>query len=261
MENGLTVLKVGGSLLEDDTHIEQLARFVSKIKGHKIVIHGGGSKTTEVSKMMGITPKMIDGRRVTDADTLDAATMVYAGLYNKKVVSIFQKYDCLSLGMSGADLNSIKSRKRPVDSIDYGYVGDIEDINILAIRMILKLGVVPIFCAITHDNNGQLLNTNADTIATLIATRMTEKYDHVRLIYFMDKAGVMMDPSDESTLMDSIDFQTYKQMKMESIITLGMIPKLDNAFYALINGVEEVWVTGLPYVMDPEHIQGTRIYE
>lgn len=261
MENGLTVLKVGGSLLENDKYIKKLARFTSKIKGHKIIVHGGGSKTTEVSKMMGITPKMIDGRRVTDADTLDAATMVYAGLYNKKVVSIFQKYDCLSLGMSGADLNSIRSKKRPVDSIDYGYVGDIENINVTAIRMLLKMGVIPIFCAITHDNDGQLLNTNADTIATLLATQMTDRYDHVRLIFFMDRAGVMMDPEDDSTLIEKLDFKTYKSLKMDSVITLGMIPKLDNAFYALIKGVEEVWITGLPFVNDPEKLKGTRIFE
>lgn len=257
----LSILKFGGSLLENDAYIEKLARFVSGLDGDKIIVHGGGNKTSEISARLGTEPRMIDGRRVTDAAALDVATMVYAGLYNKKVVSLFQKHGILSLGMSGADLNSIQSRKRPVKSIDYGYVGDIDHVNVLALRMILKLGVTPVFCAITHDNNGQLLNTNADTIATLIATHMTKKYRHIRLLYCMEKDGVMMDPDDPETLIESLDYAAYQQLKMESVITLGMIPKLDNAFYALINGVGEVWVTGLDRLGEPQNIKGTRIIE
>lgn len=259
MKKNLTIIKVGGKLIETDENIDKLGLFVEKLEGASIVVHGGGSKASEISQRLGFEPKMIEGRRITDATALDVATMVYAGLYNKRIVSIFQKHNVLTLGMSGADLNSIRARKRTVQSIDYGYVGDIEAVNNRAIRMILKLGVTPVFCAITHDNEGQLLNTNADTISTQIATALSEDYN-VRLIYCMDKAGVMRDPNNDNSLIQELNYKEYQSLKMDGVITLGMIPKLDNAFYALINGVEEVWITGLSELIGAKKMSGTRIF-
>lgn len=260
MKEQLTIIKVGGKLLEDDSSIETLAQIVAQTEGATLVVHGGGAKASEISERLGFQPKMIEGRRITDAQALDVATMVYAGLYNKKIVSIFQKHNILTLGMSGSDLNSIRARKRAVRSIDYGYVGDIEAVNNRAIRMILKLGVTPVFCAITHDNEGQLLNTNADSVSTQIATALADQYS-VRLLYCMDKPGVLRDPEDEDSLIPMINYSEYKFLKMDQIITLGMIPKLDNAFYALINGVYEVWITGLSGLTTAGVISGTRIVE
>ena len=260
MTNLLTIIKVGGKLLEHDVNIEKLAHYIAKLEGASLVVHGGGAKASEISERLGFEPKMIDGRRITDAASLDVATMVYAGLYNKRIVSTFQKHNVLTLGMSGADLNSIRARKRTVESIDYGYVGDIEAVNRRAVKMILKLGVTPVFCAITHDNEGQLLNTNADTISTQLATALADDYV-VRLIYCMDKPGVMKDPDDDASLIRDLNHQEYKMLKMDEVITLGMIPKLDNAFYALINGVNEVWITGLDELTEQGKITGTRIFE
>jgi len=256
----LTIIKVGGKLLENQENIEKLAQYVSRLDGPRLVVHGGGAKVSEVTQRMGFEPKMVDGRRVTDAAALDIATMVYAGLYNKRIVSLFQKHHVLTLGMSGADLNVIRARKRRVESIDYGYVGDIESVNTYALKKILKLRVTPVFCAITHDNQGQLLNTNADSIATQLARALVQDFD-IRLIFGMDKAGVLRDPDDESTLIQSLNYSEYKLLKMEEVITLGMIPKLDNAFYALINGVKEVWVTGLDELTSNDQLTGTRIFE
>lgn len=256
----LTIIKVGGKLLEDEGNIEKLAQYASHLEGSKLVVHGGGAKVSEVTQRMGFEPKMVEGRRITDAASLDIATMVYAGLYNKRIVSLFQKYNVLTLGMSGADLNVIRARKRTVQSIDYGYVGDIDSVNTFALKKILKLHVTPVFCAITHDNEGQLLNTNADSIATQLATALAQDYD-IRLVFVMDKAGVLKDPDDESTLFTSLNYAEYKSLKMDEVITLGMIPKLDNAFYALINGVNEVWITGLNALTSNEELTGTRIYE
>lgn len=260
MKQKLTIIKVGGKLLEYEGNIEKLARYVSSLDGAKLVVHGGGAKVSEIAQKMGFEPKMVDGRRITDAASLDIATMVYAGLYNKRIVSIFQKHRVLTLGMSGADLNVIRARKRTVKSIDYGYVGDIESINTYALKKILELDVTPVFCAITHDNEGQLLNTNADSICTQLATALAGDYD-IRLIFCMDKAGVMKDPDDDSTLIRELNYGEYKALKMDEVITLGMIPKLDNAFYALINGVKEVWITGLAELTSSLKMTGTRIYE
>jgi len=260
MKQNLTIIKVGGKLLEHDENIEKLAHYIAGLKGASLVVHGGGAKASEISQRLGFEPKMINGRRITDAAALDVATMVYAGLYNKRIVSTFQKHNVLTLGMSGADLNAIRARKRTVQSIDYGYVGDIEAVNKRAVKMILKLGVTPVFCAITHDNEGQLLNTNADTISTQLATALAEDYT-IRLIYCMDKPGVLKDPDDDKSLIHELNHREYQSLKMEEAITLGMIPKLDNAFYALINGVEEVWITGLAELTGSDKMTGTRIYE
>ena len=260
MKNKLTIIKVGGKLLESEGNIERLARYVSGLSESRMVIHGGGAKVSELTKKLGFEPQMVDGRRITDAASLDVATMVYAGLYNKRIVSIFQKHKVLTLGMSGADLNAIRSRKRRVASIDYGYVGDIEAVNVVALKMILNLGVTPVFCAITHDNEGQLLNTNADSIATQLATALADEYD-IRLIYALDKSGVLRDPDDDQSLIEELNYAEYKALKMEEVISLGMIPKLDNAFYALINGIEEVWITGLDMLTSSSTLTGTRIQE
>ncbi|WP_236975820.1 acetylglutamate kinase [Membranihabitans maritimus] len=258
MKEKLTVIKIGGALLESESTLQDLSNLIKKIAGNKIVVHGGGKKATEISERLGLEIKLFEGRRITDRETLDVATMVYAGLYNKQLVAQFQKNDIKSLGLSGADLNLIKSRKRPVRAIDYGYVGDIVNINTDAIQDLLNLDVVPVFCAITHDNDGQLLNTNADTIATLLSTHLTDYYD-VDLFYCMDKPGVMDDPDDETSLISEVNYKLYKTLKMEEKIKLGLIPKMDNAFYALVNDVENVWISNLEGLLSYPDIKGSKI--
>lgn len=244
--------------METDETLQNLSALVNRIEGNKIVVHGGGKKATEISKKLGLEIKLFEGRRITDRDTLDVATMVYAGLYNKQLVGQFQKNNIKSLGLSGADLNLIKSRKRPVRSIDYGYVGDIVEINTDAIQDLLNLDIVPVFCAITHNNNGQLLNTNADTIATLLSIKLA-KYYTVDLLFCMDKPGVMDNPDDESSLIPKVNYKLYKTLKMEEKITLGLIPKMDNAFYALVNDVDNVWISNLEGLLSYPDIKGSRI--
>lgn len=258
MKEKLTIIKIGGALMESDQTITNLAEILTKIKGHKIVIHGGGKKASELSKQLGLEIKMIEGRRITDRATLDVATMVYAGLYNKQLVSQFQKNKVRSLGLSGADLNIITSRKRAVRSVDYGYVGDIIKIDTKSLSDLLNLNIVPVFCAITHDNKGQLLNTNADTIATMIGVKMAEKYA-IDLCYCMDKSGVLYDPEHEDSLIEKIDYGHYKTLKMDGRITLGLIPKMDNAFYALVNNVENVWICNIDGLASYPSIKGTQI--
>lgn len=258
MKQRLTIIKIGGALMESDETITNLANILGEIPGHKVVVHGGGRKASDLSEKLGIEIEMIEGRRITNKETLDVATMVYAGLYNKQLVSQFQKNNVRSLGMSGADLNIITSRKRPVRNVDYGFVGDIIKIDTSALSELFNLNIVPVFCAITHDNNGQLLNTNADTIATMIAVKMADQYA-VDLLYCMDKKGVLEDPDDDDSAIAEIDYKRYKTLKMNGKIKLGLIPKMDNAFYALVNNVADVWICNIDGLMDYPTIKGTRI--
>lgn len=239
----LTILKIGGKVIEDPIVLDQVLQDFTQLSGAKILVHGGGAKASQLGKDLGIPAQMIEGRRITDAATLDIVTMVYAGLYNKKVVAQLQAKNCNAIGLSGADGNLIKAHKRIVKTINYGFAGDIDEINTAALDRLLKASFTPVFCAITHNQAGQLLNTNADTIAAELSQAMAELYE-VQLILCMDLAGVLADPKDPASLIPHLNPQQYKAHQQSGIISGGMIPKLDNAFAAIASGVDSVKVCG-----------------
>ncbi len=237
--DALYVLKIGGKILDDKAKLKAALADFAKIKTPKILVHGGGKRANELCPKLGIEPKMIDGRRITDAPTLEVATMIYAGLLNKTVVSQLQALGCNALGLSGADGNVIQAVKRPVKTIDYGFAGDIVQVNTALLKTLLQQGITPVFCSITHDKAGQLLNTNADTIATSIAIALAGEYA-VQLQFHFEKKGVLMNPEDEASFLRSLTHSDYEVHKASGIISAGMIPKLDNAFAAKSAGVASV---------------------
>ncbi len=251
----LHITKIGGKILEDEARLDQVLRNFVNLEGHKILVHGGGKRASEMSRRLGIEPRMHQGRRITDEPALEVATMVYAGWSNKKVVSLLQAGGCDALGLSGADGNAILARKRPVGEVDYGFAGDIEEVNTGLIRHLLFAQITPVFCAITHDGQGQLLNTNADTIAARLARALTPHYD-VHLHYCFEKPGVLTDPDDDDTVIARLTFDSYRQYQQQGVITDGMIPKLDNAFGALRHGVKGVVICG-PITLNGA---GTQLY-
>ncbi len=254
----LHIIKIGGKILEDKPKLHQLLSDFSKIEGPKILIHGGGKKSDELCHKLGIEPRMVQGRRITDEDTLEVVTMVYAGLLNKNVVGILQSLGCNAVGMSGADGNVILCRKREKGTIDYGFAGDVERVNSSLLSSLLQEGISPVLCSITHDGRGQLLNTNADTIATELAKAMAPHFE-VKLTYCFEKKGVLSDPTDEASVINKLDWETYKALKGKGVITEGMIPKIDNAFIALKAGVQKI-VIGSPASIHPESSdKGTEI--
>lgn len=239
--NQLTVLKIGGNIIDVPYLLEKFISDFIKIKGPKILIHGGGKLATEISSKMGIEAKMHEGRRITDYETLKLVTMVYAGLINKEIVAGFQKDGCNAIGLSGADANIIPATKRAPHPIDFGYVGDVnpQKINDRFLFSLLSMGITPVICAITHDENGALLNTNADTIASSIAIAMSKHFS-TKLIYCFEKNGVLSDPDDDESVISLITYDHFQTLKGNGTISKGMIPKLDNAFNAIKNGVSEV---------------------
>ena len=237
----LSILKIGGHIINDSATLTEALTHFSKLEGLKILVHGGGRKASQVLQKMGITPKMINGRRITDEITLEVVTMVYAGLINKNIVAQLQNLNCQAIGMTGADLNSIQSHKRVVKTIDYGYAGDIDMVNTTAIQKLLEADFTPVFCSITHNQKGQLLNTNADTIASALAVALSKKYD-VTLKFHFEKTGVLLDVNDENSLIKDLNQSYYQILRSENKIFDGMIPKIDNAFDALKNGVQKVYI-------------------
>jgi acetylglutamate kinase len=239
--NQLTVLKIGGNIIDVPYLLEKFIADFVKIEGPKILIHGGGKLATEMSAKMGIEAKMHEGRRITDYETLKLVTMVYAGLINKEIVAGFQKDGCNAIGLSGADANIIPATKRAPYPIDFGYVGDVNPlkINDRFLFSLLSMGITPVICAITHDENGALLNTNADTIASSIAIAMSKHYT-TKLVYCFEKNGVLSDPDNDESVISLITYDHFQKLKADGIISKGMIPKLDNAFNAIKNGVSEV---------------------
>ncbi len=235
----LSIVKIGGNIIENEAELTNFLTLFSQMKGPKILVHGGGKKANQVLKKMGLTPKMIDGRRITDADSLDIAIMVYGGLTNKKIVAQLQSLRCNALGMSGADANSIQAHKRPVKEIDYGFAGDITGISAQNIGAILSIGLTPIFCALTHDQKGQLLNTNADTIASEIAIGMSTNFE-TTLFYCFELNGVLHNFEDKNSVIPRIDSESYSNLISEGVIADGMLPKMHNCFHALKHGVKEV---------------------
>lgn len=241
--NKLTIIKIGGKLLDDELALQRAMTAFSKIKTPKILVHGGGKRATELCVKLGIEPKMNEGRRITDAATLEVATMVYAGLINKKLVGLLQHLDCNAMGLCGADGNLIIADKRPVKEIDYGWVGDVKTVNTTLLARFLAEGVTPVFCAITHNGQGQLLNTNADTIATEIASAMSSQYDVV-LKYCFEKEGVLSNPADDFSVMPILSKTDYLHYRANGVIYDGMIPKLDNAFAAKQANISQVFICG-----------------
>jgi len=238
----LTVVKVGGGVLEDVASLAGfLDRFVA-LPGLKILVHGGGRVATKLSEQLNIESKMVDGRRITDAGTIDIVTMVYGGLINKKTVAALQARGCNAGGFTGADMNLINAVKRPVKDIDYGFVGDVTHVNNEVLTILLKSGITPVIAPLTHDGKGQLLNTNADTIASEIAGAMSKLYE-VSLIFCFEKPGVLLDSNDDNSVITELNLSSYKTYKVQGIIHSGMIPKIDNSFDALQKGVKQVIIT------------------
>ncbi len=238
----LTIIKVGGKVIENDDSCNLFLNNFAKIEGYKILIHGGGVMATNISTKLGVDTKYIEGRRVTSKEDLDVVTMVYAGLINKNIVAKLQKQNINSLGISGADGNSIQAIKRPVKEIDFGYAGDVTVVNSDLFALLLRAGITPVVCAITHNKNGQLLNTNADTIASEISKSLCKLFD-INLIFCFDKKGVLSDPNNDDSVIENINYDNYQNLKQENIVTDGMIPKLDNAFSCIDKGVTKVILT------------------
>ncbi|MFD1294712.1 acetylglutamate kinase [Lutibacter holmesii] len=235
----LKVVKIGGNVINNEEALFSFLKDFADLDGPKILVHGGGRKATEVSSAMGLEPKMINGRRVTDEATVEVVTMVYAGLLNKKIVAQLQKNNCNALGLSGADANCILAHKRIVKDVDYGFAGDVDAINSEIIDVLLQNNVTPVFCAITHDKNGQLLNTNADTIASEVAIGMSELYN-TELNFVFELKGVLESINDKDSVITEINSEKYKQLIAAGIIADGMLPKMHNCFNALEEGVSKV---------------------
>jgi acetylglutamate kinase len=236
----LNVIKIGGNVIDNEKALLSFVEQFATLEGPKILIHGGGKLATDLAKKLNVEQTLIDGRRITDAETLKLVTMTYAGFIN---VALLQAKKCNAIGLSGADANVLTASKRSTSGIDYGYVGDIENkgIDTKAIRLFIENGLTPVFCAITHDGAGQLLNTNADTIASCLAVSFATTYEVV-LSYCFEKKGVLRDVSDEHSLIESINPVEYKLLKEQQVIFKGMIPKLDNAFDAINKGVKAVMI-------------------
>lgn len=235
----LYVIKIGGNIIDDEQKLLSFLQLFAKLGGKKILIHGGGKLATKLAEKMGVEQTMVDGRRITDAETLKIVTMVYAGAINKNIVAQLQANGCNATGISGADGNAILAHKRVNASVEYGFVGDVDKVNGTFISSILNQDIAVVVAPITHDQKGQLLNTNADTIAQEIAKELSSNYA-VELIYSFEKSGVLLDANDDSTVIPSITPTYYQQLKNEQKIFAGMIPKLDNAFTALNSGVKKV---------------------
>jgi len=245
----LTVIKVGGKIVEEDDALQQLLLDFAKIEGAKILVHGGGRLATTIAGQLGMESRMIDGRRITDERMLRIVTMVYAGLVNKNIVAGLQALGVNAIGLTGADMNMIRSDKRPVTTIDYGFAGDVKEVNTAAFVLLLQNGFIPVLSPLTHDKKGLLLNTNADTIAAETAKALAKLFD-VTLIYCFEKSGVLMDENDDGSVIPLINRVIYEKYKTEGVIRGGMIPKLDNAFQALDAGVKQVIITKASEITD-----------
>lgn len=240
----LTIVKVGGKVVEEPASLASLLKDFSDIAGPKILVHGGGRSATSMASRLGIETKMVEGRRITDERMLEVVTMVYAGLVNKNIVAGLQAHGQNALGMTGADLNIIKSRKRAKGDIDYGFVGDIETVNDRELSRLLNHNALPVIAPLTHDGMGHMLNTNADTMASAIASALSNDFK-VTLVFCFEKKGVLSDPDNDDSVISIITPADFARLKAEKIITEGMIPKLDNGFNALNNGVYQIRITNI----------------
>ena len=242
MKDKLTIIKVGGKIVEEPETLAALLRDFAAIDGFKLLVHGGGRSATKIAAQLGIETQMIDGRRVTDQQMLEVVTMVYGGLVNKTIVARLQALGIDALGMTGADMNILRSDRRPVKTVDYGFVGDVKEVNSQALATLIRAGVVPVIAPLTHDGKGSMLNTNADTMACETAKGLANEFD-VQLVYCFEKAGVLRDENDDDSVIGLVDRDIYAQLRNDGIVVGGMIPKLDNAFEAIDAGVSEVIIT------------------
>lgn len=238
----LTVVKVGGKIVEEEDSLNLFLNDFSAIEGYKILIHGGGRSATKIAAQLGIESKMVNGRRVTDSETLKVVTMVYGGLVNKNIVAGLQARNINALGLTGADMNIIRSVKRPVNDVDYGLVGDIEQVDFLRLSGLICQNIVPVLAPLTHDGHGNMLNTNADNIAAETAKALSAVFDTI-LVYCFEKNGVLRDENNSSSVISRITYAEYEALVAGGIIQAGMIPKLDNSFSAINAGVSNVIIT------------------
>ncbi|MBO4985428.1 MAG: acetylglutamate kinase [Bacteroides sp.] len=256
MREKLTVIKVGGKIVEEEATLQQLLDDFAAIPGYKVLVHGGGRSATKLAAALGIESKMVNGRRITDAETLKVVTMVYGGLVNKNIVAGLQARDINAMGLTGADMNVIRSVKRPVKEVDYGFVGDVKQVDAELLGDLIHKGIVPVMAPLTHDGEGHMLNTNADTIAGETAKALARLFD-VTLVFCFEKRGVLRDENDDNSVIPAITEPEFKQLVAEGIIQGGMIPKLENSFEALEAGVNEVVITLAAAISQPD--AGTRI--
>ena len=238
----LTLVKVGGKIVEEEDSLNNLLNDFAQIKGYKVLVHGGGRSATKLAEKLGLESKMVNGRRITDIETLKVVTMVYGGLVNKNIVAKLQSMGINALGLTGADMNIMRSEKRPVKEIDYGYVGDVKEVDANILQYLIKQEIVPILAPLTHDKKGNILNTNADTIAAEAAMALAKYFD-VTLVFCFEKAGVLMNENDDSSIIPEINKNLFKKLVDANIIQGGMIPKLENSFKSIDNGVNEVIIT------------------
>ncbi len=233
------IIKIGGNIIDDEQKLSDFLKDFAAIDGNKILVHGGGKLATRLAEKLGVEQQLVDGRRITDAETLKIVTMVYAGYINKNIVARLQANGCNAIGLCGADGDAILAHKRQHPVLEYGFVGDIDRINVLLIKNLLSQHIAIVFAPITHDRQGQLLNTNADTIAQELAKSLSHELE-VRLIYSFEKSGVLLDANDDTTVISKLTGSYYEELKASQKIFAGMIPKLDNAFAALESGVKKV---------------------
>ena len=248
----ITIVKVGGAVVEDEAQLTQLLKDFAAIEGKKVLVHGGGRRATKVAAALGIESKMVNGRRITDADMLEVVTMVYGGLVNKNLVARLQAAGVNALGLTGADIDVIRSHKRPIkDGIDFGFVGDVEKANGQMLHTLINAGITPVMAPLTQDGQGHTLNPNADTIAGETAKALAPYYD-VTLIYSFEKKGVLSNPDDDNSVISEITREDFERYKADGTVAGGMIPKLDNAFDAIDAGVKRVIIT-LATAIDGQH--------
>lgn len=238
----LTLIKVGGKIVEEEATLRSLLRDFAAIEGYKVLVHGGGRSATKLAAQLGVESRMVNGRRITDEETLKVVTMVYGGLVNKNIVAGLQALGINALGLTGADMNLIRSGKRPVAEVDYGFVGDVKEVNADLLASLIHQGIVPVLAPLTHDKEGHILNTNADTIAGEVAKALAKHFE-VTLMFCFEKKGVLIDESDDESVIPEIDRIAFKQYVEQGIIQGGMIPKLENAYQAIDSGVKEVIIT------------------
>ena len=252
----LTIVKVGGAVVEDEEKLTRLLSDFGRIEGRKVLVHGGGRSATKIAAQLGIESKMVNGRRITDGEMLKVVTMVYGGLVNKNLVARLQAENVNALGLTGADIDVIRSHRRPLkDGIDYGFVGDVDVANGHMLGLLIEGGIVPVMAPLTHDGEGHILNTNADTIASETARALAPFYD-VTLIYSFEKKGVLSNPDDDDSVIPTINHDDFKRYVADGTIAGGMIPKIENALNAVDAGVKEVIIT-LATAIDGQ--QGTHI--
>ncbi len=252
MKEKLTLIKVGGAIVEDEAQLNSLLQHFTAIEGRKVLVHGGGRRATQVAAQLGIESKMVNGRRITDAEMLQVVTMVYGGLVNKNLVAKLQAQGVNALGLTGADMDVLRSHRRPIkNGVDYGFVGDVDKADGARLQQLIEQGITPIMAPLTHDGEGNILNTNADTIAAETAKALAPYYD-VTLIFCFEKAGVLADANDDSSVIPTINHEDFSRYVADGTISGGMIPKIENALAAVDAGVERVIIT-LANAIDGKH--------